>query len=213
MILFQIQWVSKQFYTFRQMKNIIYIIFILSFTTSIAQKEEHRPIVKVNETWHKEYFDFPLRFAPKITIKGYEEAVFMPGWSNEESDEFWTYAFSWELDQNIVLTTKEVDAYLKLYFDGLMESVKKDNSITLPPTQVLLSPIGPHAKIKGYIGRVDLYDAFHTMKILKLDFKMVQEYCLIKDKVIAVFKFSPKKRNHKIWERLEAISLIENRCY
>ncbi|MDT0554833.1 hypothetical protein [Patiriisocius hiemis] len=195
------------------MKKILYTFFILCFTASIGQNNEHSPIVIVKDTWQKEYFNFPLSFAPEIPLKGYEEAVFMPGWSNTESDEFWSYAFSWELNQDKLLVAKEIDTYLRLYFDGLMESVNKDKTITPPSTRVLLSPIGPHSKIKGFIGRVDIYDAFSTQRVLKLSFKVVQEYCLVKDKVIVVFKFSPKSRDHKIWERLEAISLVENRCF
>ncbi len=195
------------------MKKIIYTFFILCATASIAQNTENTPIVKVSDTWQKEYFEFPLSFAPEIPLKGYEEAVFMPGWSNMESDEFWTYAFSWELDQDILLTSKEIDSYLRLYFDGLMNRVNKDKTKAVNPTQVLLSPLGPHSKIKGFLGRVDIYDAFHTKEVLKLSFKITQEYCLVTNKVIALFKFSPKSRDHEVWEQLEAIALIENRCY
>ena len=50
-------------------------------------------LVITEDSWGKEVFTFPIRFAKEIKYEGIEEAYFPRGWNKVKNPEFWTYAF------------------------------------------------------------------------------------------------------------------------
>jgi hypothetical protein len=70
--------------------------------------------------WDVERFLVPIEFAPSIPYKGVEDIRFTPGWGNVKSEEYWTYAFLWYLDDKPAMTAEIVADNLKAYYTGLV---------------------------------------------------------------------------------------------
>ena len=49
--------------------------------------------------WNVERIPFPIDFAPGINYTGVEDLRFTPGWEDLTSEEHWSYAFLWWLDE------------------------------------------------------------------------------------------------------------------
>jgi len=172
-----------------------------------SQNEENLDLLITENTWRKEAFPLPIPFAPEIKYKGVEEAQFSKGWSNPESEEFWTYVFLWHIDLEKELTERELEVNLQYYFDGLMKIINKDTSLTVPPTIALFLKDKNVNEHSIYKGKVNFYDAFFTKKTFTLNILVEQGYCKEKNKYDVLFKFSPKDLNHPIWEDLGKIKV------
>lgn len=66
--------------------------------------------------WGTEIFSLPATFAPAITYKGFEDIRFAPGWAKAASNEYWTYAFLWNLEDSVHIDAKIIAANLKAYY-------------------------------------------------------------------------------------------------
>jgi len=192
--------------------NILLLLFLASSITLIGQNKADLDLLITDDTWRKEAFPFPIPFAPEIDYTGYEEAQFAKGWSNPESDEFWTYSFIWHIDTEKELTEKELEINLQYYFDGLMKIINKDTSLTLPPTLALFIKKGNERGISTYQGKVKFYDAFFNKDLYELNIIVEQDFCRTKDKLNVLFKFSPKDFNDVIWEGLGKIRVNSEVC-
>ncbi len=169
-------------------------------------------ILITEDTWRKEVFTFPLRFAKDIKYEGFEEAHFPKGWIKEESPEFWSYAFVWNVNLIEELTAKELENNLQIYFDGLMISVNKEKGKTLPNTIVKISKTEDSNNISRFSGIVNIFDAFVTKKPLLLNVRVEKKDCKQTKKSFVLFRFSPKEFNHTIWNTLEKVTLQANFC-
>src|SRR5215213_4932562 len=56
--------------------------------------------------WGTEIVSLPPAFAPAITYKGVEDIRFAPGWAKAGSNEYWTYAFLWNLKDSVHMDAK-----------------------------------------------------------------------------------------------------------
>lgn len=171
----------------------------VSYSTDLLQTED---------TWGKELFAIPLHFAKDIELKGFEDARFPKGWNDTKSPYFWTYAFAWKVNINHTLKVSEVEEYIKKYYDGLLAGVNKEKDLVLPETTVEI--------IKNndgdFVGKATIYDTFITRKPLVLYFHVAQKLCPKKNKSILVFRISPKKAHHVVWNDLKAIKIVEHSC-
>jgi tetratricopeptide (TPR) repeat protein len=169
-------------------------------------------LLKTDSTWGKEVFTFPLRFAKELDYKGFEEAHFPRGWNKEDSPEFWSYAFAWEVNLVDDLTAKKLEKDLQIYFDGLLQSVNKEKGKTLPKTIAKISKTKDSNGLHKFSGTVNIYDSFITKKPLLLIVKIEKQECKQSQKAFIVFKFSPKQFNNDIWDILEEIELNGGHC-
>ena len=93
------------------MKNIYYYCMALGLIFSMqsqAQETEQELLLAIEDNWRSERLSFPISFAPSLDYKGYEEVRFAKGWSKKDSDEFWTYAFVWYLDEDPELDANQL---------------------------------------------------------------------------------------------------------
>ena len=195
------------------MKNSILIISMLLcsyFVLSQDKGEEY--ILKADTTWSKEIIPFPIHFAPEIEWKGYEDAQFMSGWGKQDSPEFWSYIFAWNIEESIQLTKSELESSLQFYFDGLMEVVNKDKDKVLPPTNVVLQSGDPSSKDLHYIGKINVYDSFRTKKMITLNTLVEIQRCANTEKTIIIFRFSLKDFEHYVWSKLKEVGLRGDVC-
>jgi len=195
----------------KSIRKVSIILFVFCFPFICKSQntgQKYKQILITDITWDKEIIPFPINFAPQINFEGYEDAQFPPGWGKVESEEFWSYIFAWNISGVKTLTEEELTSNIKLYFDGLMDVVNDDKSITIPPTAANFTK----QNIGKYSGNVAVYDAFRSKKSITLNVLVEHHYCEQKKKTIVIFRFSPKSFDHTIWDMLMEAKLDEEYC-
>ena len=156
-------------------------------------------ILDAPEGWIKERIPFPLSFARALPYQtGFEDLRFAPTWSDSTSDEFWTYAFVWQLEDNPKLRRKKLEKQIKAYYDGLMGV---SNSL------VLLSKKPKSNSGSSFMGKMRTKDAFFSQKALTLNLNVQVRYCKKTDRYFVLAHISPKGFGHEIWEKLVRVSV------
>ncbi len=174
----------------------------------ITVDREKLYLLKPESTWTTEIFSFPLRFAPGIQHFGTEEAHFPPGWRDVNSNEHWSYTFAWDIDLDQEISIAELENYLQIYFDGLMDAVNRDKSKTLPKSVAKFKEDGN----SKFSGTLKAYDSFVSNEVMTLNTTVESHYCPAKQKSILLFKFSPSDFDSEIWETLNKIKLRDGVC-
>jgi len=192
--------------------TIFTLLFICYSVVSFSQEEERMRVIDADTTWFKEIIPFPIHFAPEIKFEGYEDAQFPTGWAKQESPEFWSYIFAWNINHTTPLSPEELEINLQFYFDGLMKLINKDKELVLPPTTAVFMKADVLNSGSDYAGKVKFFDAFHTKKIIHLNVLVNYHFCQEQKKSIIVFRFSPQKFDATIWDILKAVSLRVNAC-
>jgi len=192
------------------MKRIVLLlIYIVSFSITLTAQNELEPkqekldLLVTDSIWTKEIFHFPIRFAPALNYKGIEEAQFPVGWSKKESPNFWSYIFVWDIEGNSVISEKELEADLKTYFDGLMNSQNTLTHFTIKESS--------NASV-NYVGKVSFFDNLRTKTDISLNVRVTKQYCQKKNKSIIVFRFSPQEFEKEVWNTLERVRLRNDIC-
>ena len=165
-------------------------------------------LLKTEATWGKELFAIPLHFAKDIKLKGFEDARFPKGWNDTESPNFWTYAFAWKVNIDTSLTLTQVEDYIRKYYDGLLSGVNKEKDLVLPETTVEIIK----TNAGDFTGKATIYDTFTTKKPLVLNVNIEQTLCDKNGKSIILFRISPKNFDHKVWNTLKAITVLDRSC-
>ncbi len=158
--------------------------------------------------WGKEIFQIPLRFAPEMTLTGVEDARFTKDWGTAGSDEFWTYAFAWSVDQEAGATVAVMEENISLYFEGLMSRQKdelKGTAITR------FERTGEQGGVTTYEGRLNFMDTRLTKDRLTLNVQAESRLCGDGGAIIA-FWFSPKPYGHPVWTKLRTVKVIPDVC-
>ncbi len=188
--------------------TITSLLFLSLFMN--AQETEHKKLLETN--WGSEMFTFPIGFAQEIPLEGYEEAIFPKGWSTEESPEFWSYVFAWNVTAEAPLTPSNFEAYLEIYFDGLMDIRNIKNGETILPTNALFIKSDEVENTSQYTGKIRLYEGRSTKKMMILHVRATQHFCEAKQKTVVVFRFSPAQFEKPIWDTMNSIKLIDMIC-
>lgn len=196
------------------MKSIKLIICLLLHSIIIiGQEKSPLEVLKTDSTWIKEIIEFPLGFAQEIKFEGFEELRFPPGWSKEESPNFWSYAWAWSLNDVERLTAHEMEQNIQFYFDGLMGlSLRKQNGVNIQLTNVIFIKKEKTSGSNEYIGKVKTFDTRYTNKPMTLHVLVEQNYCAQKKRSIILFRFSPKAFGNDVWGLLKKVKLRDNAC-
>ncbi|APY07336.1 hypothetical protein BWZ20_03035 [Winogradskyella sp. J14-2] len=189
-------------------RDFVLISAVFCFSFSLSQTDKSENLLIVDSLWTKEVFKFPIHFAPKIDYNGFEEAYFPNDWSNQDSLEYWSYAFAWSINGNTVINETTLERDLKLYFDGLMNVVNKDKTIEIPETFAVFLPTSKN----NFRGKIRLYNAFHTKEIMILNVLVSTFSCTEQDRTIVLFRFSPSSFEDKIWSTLKRIKYNTSAC-
>jgi hypothetical protein len=191
------------------MKKLLLFALLFASTFTFGQKQE---VDLIQSSWGKEIIKLPFWFAPQIDYEGYEDIRFAKGWEDKENASFWATAFAWDANLETKLTSKFFEDNIKLYFDGLMKVVNEDSELTIPKTKVSLLENKTKKGIVIFIGTIEVYDAFTTKKMIKLNAIIESHYCKKRNKYVPLFKLSPKDFTHEIWKELKSIKLQKNIC-
>lgn len=175
------------------------ILFLLATSfVLLSQEQEHLYFLETDSTWRQEMFVFPIRFAREIDYKGVEDARFPEGWEEQDSPNFWSYVFAWNIKHTAEITGEKLEEDLQKYFNGLMGTDK---------STVQLSKKGGANHITNYNGAVQTIDAFFTKAPMTLNVKVEEIYCEEQEKSVLVFRFSPQAFDAPVWQKLEEVEV------
>lgn len=191
--------------------SLIIMMSLLSYM-SFSQEKLKTDLLISEDSWGKEIISMPIHFAPQIPYKGIEEIRFAPGWSKPKEDGFWSYVFVWNIDLNKQLTANDLETYLQYYFDGLMNVVNKEKEKVLPKTVALFIKKENNIKVNEFVGKLQIYNAFHTKEVMQLHCTVKQYYCAEQQRSMVLFRFSPKDQKHPIWDKLNRVKLAKQPC-
>lgn len=116
--------------------------------------------------------------------------------------------FGWNINLTTEITTDELEANLKLYFDGLMLSVNREEAIDPKITTAKFEKTSENT----FMGTVQVYDAFTTKKPLLLNALVTYHYCESKKTSQVLFQFSPKKFEHEVWSIMKMAKFRDDIC-
>ncbi len=201
------------------MKNLIVIFFFLISTTTNAQelntafdghKWEAPYNLPIPKDWTVERFLIPISFAKQIPYKGVEDIRFTVGWAKAKSDEYWTYAFLWWLDDNPETDAKIIAANLKAYYTGLFkintDSTKIPAGKIIPVTALFKEATTTKGDVKTYTGTIEMND-YMQLKPITLNCIAHLKFCEEDNKTILFYELSPQPFTHNIWLSLNQLWL------
>tara|TARA_R110002072_G_scaffold118631_1_gene250759 strand:- start:174477 stop:175073 length:597 start_codon:yes stop_codon:yes gene_type:complete len=187
-------------------------LLLLLFTficTSQSKTDTYESILQAKDTtWLKEIITFPIGFAPELQYEGYEDLRFAKNWSKPESPEFWTYTLAWNINLKKPLSIAQLETDLQFYYDGLMGVVNKDPDFKIPSSIIKLSSMD-RGTLKGTI---QVYDSFHSKKVITLHIMIEQQYCEEKQSYTPIFRVSIKDFDAPIWQELQSVKLRKDFC-
>ena len=165
--------------------------------------------------WRFERIDFPLSFAPDISLTGFEELRFAPGMFKPDSDTYFTYVFAMKITDDFILDIMGLHSLLETYFRGLCRTVAAEKKFDIDTSKIRAQiradqPDAP--KVRNFSGSVASYDPFVTGKPLTLNFEMIVIDMSLKDHRIFA-AISPKPVDSPIWKLLRTLKdQFKERC-
>src|SRR5258708_6973255 len=162
------------------------------------------------EGWGVERFLIPIEFAPKIPYKGVEDIRFAPGWGDAKSEEYWTYAFLWYLDEAPVLNAKIIESNLDKYYTGLIGrniERRKIPAEKLFPVKTSLNevPTSP-GDLKTFHGTITMLD-YMEQKPQVLNCVVHLKSCEGRRNGFVFYEITPKPLKDKVWMSLDLLWL------
>lgn len=193
-----------------QLGSTAFFLSIFLHTTMMAQDLQDKSILMADESYGKEIIQLPVEWAPGMTIEGFEELRFSPGWNKVESPQFWSYVLSWDVKATAPLSQYELETNLEHYFDGLMRPNHWAKEFAEPLVQLI--PAEPENGNVYYMARMKYFDGFHTGKVMSTNIQVTQHFCEKKQRTIVIFRISPKTYIHEVWKELQAIRKKTGTC-
>ena len=200
-----------------KMKNLIFLLLCLISLSTFGQalkvefdgnKWNAPYTLNFPKGWDVERFLIPIEFAPQIPYKGVEDIRFTPGWGNIKSDEYWTYAFLWYLDDTPKTNAKIVETNLKAYYTGLVgrnivpRKIPADKLVTVK-TEIKKVKTDK-GDLKTFRGTIYMLD-YMEQKPITLNCIVHLKSCLGQNKTFIFNEISPKPYNDNIWQSLNQL--------
>ena len=202
------------------MKNLIVLILCL-ISLNIYGQEATKPEfdghkweapyhLSIPKDWTIERFLIPISFAPQISYKGVEDIRFTPGWGNVNSEEYWTYAFLWYLDDAPKTDAKIIADNLKAYYTGLIEINRENYKVPveklIPVVTSFKETQTSNGDLKTYTGTIEMLD-YMQQKPITLNCIAHLKFCPEENKTLLFYELSPKPVTHKNWQSLNQLWL------
>lgn len=193
-------------------KLIILSIYTCYVLIGFAQEKSDLYILEADSTWLKEVIKFPLGFAPEINYNGYEDLRFAKDWRNADGNEFFTYAFVWNVNLKEIPSSEDLKYQMTLYYDGLMTAVNKDKDFDVPDTQIKIEKVTNEINSSRFLAEIKVYDAFVTKKTITLFATVEPIFCHKSSDFLLLFRVSTLNYTSEIWKDLNAVKLKEGYC-
>jgi hypothetical protein len=160
--------------------------------------------------WSREVFALPPDFAKQIKFKGVEELRFFPGWGDEKTEDYWSYAFLWWLEGNQDIDAPILQDNLKILYSGLIERNIVQRRIPkekLFPVEVKIHNIKTAAgDLKTFEGTVHMLDYIQQAPMI-LNLRIHIRDCTDKSHTSIFLEISPKSFDHPNWQQLDKLYL------
>jgi len=199
------------------MKNHTLLLFCLISLVTFGQspkvdfdgkKWEAPYSLELPKGWDIERFLIPIEFAPSIPYKGVEDIRFTPGWGNVKSEEYWTYAFLWYLDDKPQMTATIAADNLKAYYTGLIgrniEPRKIPSDKIFPVQSQIKTTTTATGDTKTFIGTVHMLD-YMEQKPITLNCIIHVRSCPGQNKTFIFNEISPKPYKDSVWTSLNQL--------
>lgn len=199
------------------MKNLIIIMLCLISLSTTGQNSKNEfdgskwnppYMLAIPQGWDVERFLIPIDFAPQISYKGVEDLRFTPGWGNAKSDEYWTYAFLWYLDNAPKTNAKIIARNLKAYYAGLVgRNIEKRK---IPAEKIIATKTSikkvktDKGDVKTYSGTIYMLD-YMEQKPITLNCIVHLKSCSEQSKTFIFYEISPKPFTDNIWQSLKQL--------
>ncbi len=190
-------------------KTVPFFIIFLIFAKCTTNKSSENHLL-APDNWRGEILEFPLKFAPSLNYSGVEYVRFAPGWGKENANDYFSYTFLWEIDENPGLSSEKLESEMETYFNGLMEMIHKTGSESSPKIKNAKAFFEKVNDV-SYIGKVITHDAFVTKKEVTLNIIVNYQYCDLEQKHLVKFDLSPQSPEHSIWKKMNSIT-IDTTC-
>lgn len=158
--------------------------------------------------WGTELFLIPINFAPEIPYKGVEDVRFAPGWGKSGSNEYWTYAFLWCLENNPKTDAKIIENNLKAYYTGLVGSnIQKYN---IPRDKIIETEIfiekakTVNGDVETFKGTIRMLD-YMLQEPITLNCVVHLKSCSNQNTMFIFHEISPKPFTDSVWKNLNQI--------
>ncbi len=160
------------------------------------------------EGWGVERFLIPIEFAKSIPYQGIEDIRFTPGWGNAKSEEYWSYAFLWYLNEMPVTNETTIQTNLNSYYTGLIGRNIDKRKI---PTEKLF-PVKTSMKevktapgdLKTFRGTIHMLD-YMEQKPITLNCLVHVKSCAGQNNGYIFYEISPKAATDKVWASLDSM--------
>ncbi len=202
---------QKQSYT---MKNLLVIITVLCSFSSFAQN------IKTEidaSNWKAPYkLNTPIGWSAERLLlisqisQGVEDLRLTPGFNDSKSDEYWTYASLWTLDDDHGTDEEAIEGGLMTYFTNkLNKSIEKNKipSRKLLPVKAWVTELNNEkGDLKTYFGSIAMLD-FKQQIPISLNCLVHVRKCSGQNKTFIFYEFSPKSLDDTIWKNLDQLWL------
>lgn len=160
------------------------------------------------EGWDVERFLIPISFAPQIPYNGVEDIRFMPGWRNANSNEYWTYAFLWYLNDSPLINSETIESNLKFYYTGLISSNTEKSKVpagNIVSTETSFKETELYkGDLKTFTGTVYMFD-YLAQKPITLNCIVHVKTCPGSEKTFVFYEISPKPFTENVWQSLNQL--------
>jgi hypothetical protein len=199
------------------MKNILIIVTCFLFLKASGQntqanfdgkKWEAPYTLDAPKGWDVERFLIPIGFAPAIPYTGVEDIRFTPGWAKKETDEYWSYAFLWYLDDTPKFDSKILERNLIAYYTGLFnintDKSKIDTTKLIQVTASIDKRISDNGDSETFQGTVNMND-YMTKKPITINLLIHIKSCEGQKKTFVFYEISPKPFTDNVWHSLHQL--------
>lgn len=164
--------------------------------------------LQVPAGWSTELFALPAGFASEMTYKGIEDIRFAPGWADSTAADYWSYAYLWWLDENLMIDAESLQQNLQAYYSGLVNQNiigRKIPANKTVPTAVSVKKIKTAAgDVQTFSGTIRMLD-YMTQKPIILHTMIHLKDCTKNSRKAAFIEISPTRFGSGIWKQMEKL--------
>lgn len=164
--------------------------------------------LQVPARWSTELFALPAGFASEMTYKGVEDIRFAPGWADSTAADYWSYAYLWWLDENLMIDAESLQQNLQVYYSGLVNQNiigRKIPANKTVPTAVSVKKIKTAAgDVQTFNGTIRMLD-YMTQKPITLHTMIHLKDCTKNSRKAAFIEISPTRFGSGIWKQMEKL--------
>jgi hypothetical protein len=165
-------------------------------------------MLPIPEGWSTEIMAFPIGFAPKIPFTGEAHLRYAPAWDKPGSDDLWTYAFIWWINDDAVISQPAIESYLWEYYNGVVSNnviSRQIDPTRMVPILVSCKEQKPTPGDKmTFAGTVKMLD-YLSIKPITLNLTIHAIACAKEKKTGVLILVSPQPATHALWKTLKTL--------